>query len=134
MADSIFIDTWGWLTLRDRREQRHTEVVKYYRECRVQGCNLVPTDYVLDETFTLLFKRLPAASAQQSMDMVLQAIEATSVRLEWITPDRFSRTAALRRRYHDKPDISFTDLTSITVMLELGLVKILTGDNHFTHV
>jgi hypothetical protein len=31
---AIFIDTWGWLTLRDRREARHAEVDRFYRDVR----------------------------------------------------------------------------------------------------
>jgi hypothetical protein len=27
----LFIDTWGWVTLRDRREARHEEVVRFYQ-------------------------------------------------------------------------------------------------------
>jgi predicted nucleic acid-binding protein len=30
MAHEVFIDTWGWLTLRDRREPRHKEVKALY--------------------------------------------------------------------------------------------------------
>ena len=40
----------------------------------------------------------------------------------------------LRRKYDDKPDISFTDLTSMVVMQEFDLRDVLTGDAHFEHV
>ena len=54
----LFVDTWGWLTLRDKREVRHRETQAYYHRFRDQNGRLVTTDYVLDETFTLFFKRL----------------------------------------------------------------------------
>jgi len=47
---------------------------------------------------------------------------------------RFKLAQALRIRYHDKPAISFTDLTSMVVMREFGIGKILTEDNHFAQV
>ncbi|HEY0738139.1 MAG TPA: hypothetical protein VGD69_24695, partial [Herpetosiphonaceae bacterium] len=53
---------------------------------------------------------------------------------EWITPDRFAATQQLRQKFHDKPNISFTDLTSMVVMNEMSISSILTGDAHFTHV
>ena len=34
----------------------------------------------------------------------------------------------------DKPDISFTDLTSMVVMLALGITHIVTADAHFLKV
>ncbi len=37
-------------------------------------------------------------------------------------------------RFDDKPRISFTDLTSMVVMKELGVKDIVTGDEHFEHV
>lgn len=29
MEDKLFIDTWGWLCLLDKKEKRHKEVVEY---------------------------------------------------------------------------------------------------------
>jgi len=54
--------------------------------------------------------------------------------LEWITPERFAQTKILRLRFQDKPRVSFTDLSSMVVIEELGVSMILTGDVHFTHV
>ena len=134
MASRLFVDTWGWLTLRDKREVRHQEVTAFYRQRRLASDEVVTTDYVLDETFTLIYKRLPRVQAQDSMRILLQAIESGYTRLEWITPDRFARTLRLKEQLQDKPNISFTDLSSMVVMEEFSISMILTGDAHFTHV
>lgn len=133
-ARSVFVDTWGWLTLRDRREAQHQEVARFYQRLRSSGAPIITTDYVLVETFTLLFKRLPGPQATTSLQMLMQATNAGYVRLERITTERFSETLVLRERFLDKPNISFTDLSSMVVMQELGITMILTGDAHFTHV
>src|SRR5438093_13257983 len=56
---ALFVDTWDWLTLRDRRERRHREAKAAFQEALSRKSGLVTTDFVLDETFTLLFRRLP---------------------------------------------------------------------------
>ena len=134
MANSLFIDTWGWLALRDRRELRHVAVAELYTRHRVQGGSVYTTDYALDETFTLLFKRLPFVQARDSIRGIDQAVEQGYLFLERITPARFESAKLLRLKFDDKPDISFTDLTTMVVMEELGITRIMTADAHFTHV
>ena len=51
--------------------------------------------------------------------------------LQWVDEPRFNSAWSLRGRYEDKPDISFTDLTTFVIMKELGISKIFTGDQHF---
>lgn len=130
----LFVDTWGWLTLDDRRESQHQRVADFYTDYRAQGGQLYTTDYVLDETFTLLFKRLPFVQAQQALHLLDIAMQAGYLRLEWITPERFTQAKLLRLKLQDKPDISFTDLSSVSVMSELGISTVLTADAHFMHV
>lgn len=130
----LFIDTWGWLTLRDRREARHEEVKSLYHNLRNQKGNIFTTDYVLDETFTLLFRRLSFSQARESLEMLDEAMQAGYLQLEWITPGRFEQAKRLRLKFQDKPRISFTDLTSMVVMDELGITDILTEDAHFAQV
>jgi uncharacterized protein len=63
----LFIDTWGWLTLRDRSESRHEEVKRLYGQFRSQKGIAYTSDYVMDETITLLFRRLPLEMAEESL-------------------------------------------------------------------
>ena len=132
--NKVFVDTWGWLTLYDKRESQHQRVVAWYEDFRAQEGQLYTTDYVLDETFTLLFKRLPFSKAQQALHLLGVAAQTGYLNLEWITPERFVRTQALRLKLQDKPNISFTDLSSMSVMAALEISMVLTGDAHFTHV
>jgi predicted nucleic acid-binding protein len=130
----IFIDTWGWLTLRDRDETRHGDVKEFYQQLRDGNEMIYTSDYVLDETITLVFKRLPFKTAKESLAKLDKAIEQGYLQVEWVTPERFEKAKILRLKYQDKPKISFTDLSSMVVMEELGLKDIITGDEHFEHV
>jgi len=44
----IFIDTWGWLTLRDRDESRHGDVKEFYQQLRDENEMIYTSDYVVD--------------------------------------------------------------------------------------
>jgi predicted nucleic acid-binding protein len=128
----LFIDTWGWIVLRNKREPMHTELSKFYFSWRNQGDVGYTTDYILDETFTLLFRRLSFKEAKGSLDVIDLAIKEGYLRLERITAERFEKAKRLRVKFQDKPRISFTDLTSMVVMTEMGIASILTQDEHFT--
>ena len=130
----IFIDTWGWIVLRNKREPMHTELSKFYFSWRNQRGASYTTDYILDETFTLLFRRLSFKEAKESLDVIDLAIKEGYLRLERITAERFEKAKRLRIKFQDKPGISFTDLTSMVVMTEMGITSILTQDGHFTQV
>lgn len=130
----LFIDTWGWLELRDKRGSRHQEVKRDYVDFQQRGGIAYTSDYVLDETITHLFNRLHFKAAQESVEAIQQAISGGFLRLEWITEARFEQALKLRRKLDDKPRISFTDLTSMVVMTELGITDVLTEDDHFIQV
>ncbi len=130
----LFIDTWGWVEIEDAREAKHQEVQKFYREFRRQRGIVYTTDYVIDETISLLFKRLPFNLADQSLTLIQSSITSGFVRLERINEERFENAIEFRRKYKDKPRISFTDLTSMVVMRELGITDVLTEDDHFIQV
>ena len=130
----LFIDTWGWLALRDKREPHHPEVNRFYRDFRRRRGTAYTSDYVLDETVTLLFRRLPFSTAKKSLESIQQAVAEGYLHLEWVTPERFEKAKELRSKFQDKPRISFTDFTSIVVMAECGITEILTEDDHFLQV
>ena len=130
----LFIDTWGWIVLGNKREPRHTELTNSYSSWKDQEVMSYTTDYILDETFTLLFRRVPFKEAKHSLDIIDLAIKKGYLRLERITAERFEKAKGLRMKFRDKPRISFTDLTTMVVMTELQITDILTEDDHFTQV
>ena len=132
--DRLFVDTWGWLTLRDKSERRHADIVPVFESFQQTGHAIYTSDFVLDETFTLLFRRLPFTAARESMELLTASLDEGSLVSIPINGPRFKAAQKLRLRYQDKPDISFTDLTSMVVMQEFEIQKILTEDGHFAQV
>ncbi len=84
MKNKLFVDTWGWLTLYDKNEARHQEATQFYQQFRSQKGTIYTTDYVLDETFTLLFKRVYADKAKESMKILATAFQRPDFNLIWI--------------------------------------------------
>ena len=134
MNKLVFVDTWGWLTLNDAGERKHQQVVDCYRTLITANTKIYTTTFVLDETFTLFFKRLNASQAKGSMLKLSGAFTSDRFHLIQIDDQRFTQAQSLRLKYLDKPQISFTDLTSMVVMQEFAIEQILTEDAHFTHV
>lgn len=80
-----------------------------------------------DVTTRLLaaIEQLPQAQAVEALNYVDYLLERYS---------KAKKPRKLRLIYLDKPDISFTDLTSMVVMLELRIEHIVTADAHFLKV
>jgi predicted nucleic acid-binding protein len=126
----LFVDTWGWIAVADRRDAGHETATEAFGRARLSG-GIVTSNFVLSETLTLLFKRRPFGDA---WNFTVSVMESQFIEVEEVTRARFLKAVELRRRFADKPDISFTDLSNMAIMVELGIVDILTADRHFTHV
>ena len=68
------------------------------------------------------------------MEGILQAVEEGHLTVERVTSERFAVAWELRKRFQDKPKISFTDLTSMAVMAKRKIGRIMTEDEHFLQV
>lgn len=130
-----FVDTWGWGALGSPRDGAHREVTNVFRTLRTAGVPIVTSDFVLDELITLLFRREPYDRAVRFVEKLLGAADTGHMTIERVTPQRsFSAAWALRKRFHDKPTISFTDLCSMGLMSEREIRHVITDDDHFLHV
>jgi predicted nucleic acid-binding protein len=130
----VFVDTWGWLALGHRREERHEEIKTLYRKLREKNKLLFTSDYVLDELITLIFRRESFAEGASFIEGVLGASERGILSIERINSQRFTEAWRLRRQLSDKPSISFTDISSMVIMKEKKIKNILTEDDHFLQV
>jgi predicted nucleic acid-binding protein len=131
---AIVIDTWAWVALFDKACEDHETTARYVREAFDQGGRLVTTNFILCETITWLFARLGPGIGERYLDELQAMRKSSQFVVEEINPKRFEKALLLRRRYRDKPNISFTDLTTMVVMRESGITDILTADQHFLRV
>lgn len=127
---AVFVDTGGWMACADQADPVHGQSRAARDAVLKSGQTLITTDFVLDETLTLIRFRLGLRAANSWW----QQIDG-SARLRWerIDGDHFERARALFFHYRDK-DLSFTDCTSIAVMRELKLSTVITTDRHFQQI
>jgi predicted nucleic acid-binding protein len=130
----IFVDTWAWIALADETDQYHAAATKQHRKLLKNRRRYVTSDYVLTEFINYLYTAAPARQAESIIESLLARIDSGAVQLVHVTPDLFRRAWQMRRKYADKPDISFIDFTSFVVMKELGITEVFTGDRHFKEV
>lgn len=121
------MDTAGWVACADRSDPAHGKCVAC-RDAQLRaGAVLLTTDYLVDETLTLLRLRLGLGAAEEWWQRV-----SDSRRVVTAEVDRDLREDALRWffRYEDK-EFSFTDCTSFALMKREKLREALTTDRHF---
>lgn len=134
MDTAIFIDTWGWLALGHRADDAHQTVKGIYQQLRQTRTPIYTSDYVLDELISLLFRREHFQEATRFVEGIFAASAQGQIQIQRVTSQQFAQAWRLRTRLQDKPLISFTDLTSVVIMQEQGIVSVLTQDDHFLQV
>ncbi len=130
----IFVDTWAWVALADKSDPYHRKAKAAHKKLLRRKRRYVTTDYVLGEAITYLYPAIGAASARGFINTLLASADAGTYELVHVSPPQFRRAWQMRQRYHDKPDISFVDFTSMVVMQDLGISDVFTGDAHFQQV
>jgi uncharacterized protein len=122
-----FVDTSGFYALLVKRDHRHARAEEILSHAALVGERFVTTDYVLDETATLLKVRGLGHLVPALFESVFTS---AACRVEWMDPDRFDHTRRFVLKHHDQ-DWSFTDCFSFWLMRQLGTREVLTTDEHF---
>lgn len=127
MASEVFIDTSGFFAMLASDDDRHAAAAKLVAAARKRKRGFVTTDYVLDETVTLLKARRKTHLIAQFFERVEHS---QACRIEWTDSERFGKA---RERFlkHADQAWSFTDCLSFVVMSDLRLRDALTKDDHF---
>jgi uncharacterized protein len=126
-AIDVLMDTSGFLTLWDAADEQHDRAVLLQAELARKRRRFLTTDYIVDETVTLLLVRHSHAAAA---DFLQTVTGSELLQLQWVSSDRFHAAANFFARHDDK-EWSFTDCVSFTLMHELSIRDCFTSDHHF---
>jgi uncharacterized protein len=120
----IFVDSSAWFAAFSGRDMNHaaaTTAMASFQE------PLVTSDYIVDETMTLLRRRGENRRAVVFGKRVVDGDLATVVT---IREQDFLAAWKVFQQFHDK-EWSFTDCTSRVVMERLGIRRAFAFDDHF---
>jgi len=123
----IFLDTGAFVARYARRDGQHSRATRAWAEIEKLRNACFTSNFVLDETFTLLGRQTSYAFAAERARALLGSKALTILR-----PDAEDELAALDlfARFADQK-VSFTDCTSFALMRRHRLSRVFTFDRHF---
>ena len=127
---TLFVDTSAWYALNDRSDQYRDAALESMSRISSGQISLVTSDYILDESLTLISSRANHQTAVAFGEMLLKS---SSIQLLPITEELRLSAFGLFKKYADK-NLSFTDCTSFALMKKMKLKTAFTFDDHFRQV
>jgi predicted nucleic acid-binding protein len=124
MMQAIFTDTSGWYAAIVKKDDMHQQAKQFLTN---NTAPLITSDYVMDETVTLLQSRVGHTYAVKFLE-TLQSSQ--KIHLIYLTPTIINKTIELFRNRADK-NWSFTDCSSFVLMQEYQIQIAFTFDEHF---
>ena len=123
----IFIDTSAFLALENRTDEYHTQAL-IFRDFLLQSKEpLLTSDYVLDESYTIIRMRAGHSIAVEFGEMI-QASDLVEVK--YVPKEILGEAWRIFKSFADK-QFSFTDCTSFAFMESLEIPAAFTFDHHF---
>jgi predicted nucleic acid-binding protein len=126
----IFVDTGAFVARYVKSDQHHRRARSEWKRLERQAPRLFTSNFVLDETFTLLARRTTYAFAAGKARSLLSSTVLTILR-----PARDDEMSALQlfEKYADQA-VSFTDCVSFALMRRHALQRAFAFDRHFRDV
>jgi len=120
----IFVDTGAWFASIVPSDSEHQNAILWLTNNKQ---TLLTTNYVIDETLTLLRAR---GETKRSIILGEDFFSGKLATIYYLTEEDIRLTWQLFRDYSDK-EWSFTDSSSKVVMEKLGIMKAFAFDYHF---
>jgi predicted nucleic acid-binding protein len=120
----IFVDTSAWFASIVPSDTNYPSASSWINQ---NTQPLLTTDYIVDETLTLLRSR---GEAQRAIRLGEAFFLGTLTTIYYLNEEDIQQSWQIFRHFSDK-EWSFTDCTSRVAMSKFGLTQAFTFDNHF---
>jgi len=127
----IFVDTGAWVALEDKRDIHHAAALQFKSDLVATKTRLITTNYILDETYTLLLLDVGYFKTVSFKHTLDELIHHNVVIVLHITPDIEIEAWGVFERFNQDKKWSFTDCTSKVIIERLGFVEVFSFDHHF---
>ncbi|MGH7856435.1 MAG: type II toxin-antitoxin system VapC family toxin [Candidatus Binatia bacterium] len=124
----IFIDTGAFLARHLRRDQHHRRAKAAWKTVERRRWRCVTSNFVLDETFTLLARR---ASYRFAVERARNLLASEALKILRPAADDELEALGLFEKYADQ-EVSFTDCISFVLMRGAEIGRVFGFDGHFT--
>lgn len=126
-GNRIFIDTSFFKGLIDQDDAFHTQSVEILEKLQDKSYELISSNYILDETYTLLRTHCELKDAVDFHD----GLGSGLLKLSLFRVEIDDEILAWKLFNEPWSKLSFTDCTSFAVMKRLDLKDVATFDQHF---
>ena len=124
----IFVDTSAWYASEVEDDINHEKARRFLSGIASGKYGVaVTTDYVLDETLTLLHSKKGLTVALTFIEKIRKS---KSIRIFWVSESIFEKALGIFKKTSDS-SWSFTDCTSFALMKDLSITEAFTFDSHF---
>ena len=127
MSPIMFLDTSFFKALLDPKDDFHNQAKIQWDLFRQHDTQLITTNYIIDESFTLIRFRCDLAVAEKLRDLLYEGAEYIKIVRVMVDDD----AGAWEWFEKDWSKLSFTDCVSFAIMKRLGLSDVATFDTHF---
>lgn len=128
MSNRIFVDTSWYKAFLDQKDNFFSLAIDQYKKIKSEEIVFVTTNFVIDETLTLIRIRCGLQLALKFRDMLSEMDSV--LQIARVLPE--DEENAWKWFPKDWSKLSFTDCTSFAVMKRLEISDVATFDNHFT--
>jgi predicted nucleic acid-binding protein len=124
----LFVDTSAWFALNSSTDQNHAAAIEFIKTFQRHAVILYTTDYIVDETVTLIRVKV---SHKQAINFLNSALRSKNVIRSQVSRDLIMRAEQIFRKYSDKL-WSYTDCVSFAFMDAQGLSDAFAFDQNFS--
>ena len=124
----VFIDTGAFCALAIPKDQHNTTAKTIYKQIHNDKATICTSDYVLDETYTLLKTRSSHTTAVKFMSQM----DKCNITILRVTEDIEESAKSIFRKFDDKR-LSYTDCISFALINHFGIEVVFAFDEHFRY-